>query len=285
MGIHRIELQWGAMAADYYKLLRVNRNASAEELKKAYKRLAIKWHPDKNPNHNRVEAEAKFKQISEAYDVLSDSRKRQIYDLYGYQYASFNHRDARDVFAELFGSGGKAMEKRLDCSLEELYQGSKREIKISRTVIRESGKARIVEETLLITIGPGWKKGTKITFPMKGNQEPGMTPSDLIFVVHEKPHALYEREGNDLVVKQSISLLDALTGKTLILTTLDGRNLTIPVTDIVRPGYVMVIPDEGMPMSKEPTKKGNLKIKFDVKFPPRLTAQQKYEVKRVLVGG
>ena len=139
MGIHRIELQWGAMAADYYKLLRVNRNAGAEELKKAYKRLAIKWHPDKNPNHNRVEAEAKFKQISEAYDVLSDSRKRQIYDLYGYQYASFNHRDARDVFAELFGSGGKAMEKRLDCSLEELYQGSKREIKISRTVIRESG--------------------------------------------------------------------------------------------------------------------------------------------------
>ena len=143
---------------------------------------------------------------------------------------------------------------------------------------------RKIEETFVVTIVPGWKKGTKITFPKKGDQEPGMTPSDLIFVVHEKPHAVYEREGNDLVVKQSISLLDALTGKTLSLTTLDGRNLTIPVTDIVHPGYVMVIPDEGMPMSKEPTKKGNLKIKFDVKFPSRLSAEQKYEVMKVLIG-
>lgn len=128
------------MAIDYYKLLRVNRDATPDDLKKAYKRLALRWHPDSNPHHNRVEAEAKFKQISEAYDVLSDSRKRQIYNLYGPQYASFHLRDARDVFAESFrGGGGKAMEQRLDCTLEELYQGSKREIQNSRTVIRESG--------------------------------------------------------------------------------------------------------------------------------------------------
>ena len=71
------------MGIDYYNILKVNRNASDEDLKKAYRRLAMIWHPDRNPSSNKGEAEAKFKQISEAYDVLSDPKKRQIYDLYG----------------------------------------------------------------------------------------------------------------------------------------------------------------------------------------------------------
>lgn len=134
-----------------------------------------------------------------------------------------------------------------------------------------------------IDIKPGWKKGTKITFPGKGNQESGATPaSDLIFVVDEKPHAFFKRDGNDLVVTQKILLLEALTGKTLNMTTLDGRDLTIQVTDVVRPGYVFVVPNEGMPLSKEPAKKGNLRIKFDIMFPSRLTTQQKHELKRIL---
>ena len=134
-----------------------------------------------------------------------------------------------------------------------------------------------------INIEPGWKRGTKITFPEKGNQEPGTTsPADLIFVVDEKPHPFFKREGNDLVVTQKILLLEALVGKTLNLGTLDGRNLTIEVTDIVKPGYEKVIPNEGMPISKEPGKKGNLRIKFDVMFPSRLTTQQKNELKRIL---
>nr|GEW73991.1 ribonuclease H-like domain-containing protein [Tanacetum cinerariifolium] len=110
----------------------------------------------------------------------------------------------------------------------------------------------------------GWKKGTKITFPEKGNQEPGVIAADLIFVVDEKPHEIFTREGNDLVVNQEISLVDALTGKTVELTSLDGRNLLIPVTEMVKPGYELTVPDEGMPISKDPRKKGNLRIKFDV---------------------
>lgn len=139
-----------------------------------------------------------------------------------------------------------------------------------------------VEETLKIDIKPGWKKGTKITFPGKGNQERGTAPADLIFVVDEKPHALFKRDGNDLVVTQKILLLDALIGKTLNLTTLDGRDLTIQVTNIVKPGHELVVLNEGMPISKEPGKKGNLRIKFDVMFPSRLTTQQKYDLKRIL---
>lgn len=135
-----------------------------------------------------------------------------------------------------------------------------------------------------IDIKPGWKKGTKITFPEKGNQEPGVTAADLIFVVDEMPHAVFRRDGNDLVVNQKISLLDALTGHTFHLTTLDGRTLTIPVTDIVKPGRQLVIQKEGMPVSKDPTKRGNLILKFDVVFPSSLTLEQKSDLKRVLGG-
>ncbi|KAE8124101.1 hypothetical protein FH972_019011 [Carpinus fangiana] len=310
------------------------------------------WHPDKNPANKR-EAEAKFKQISEAYDVLSDPQKRQIYDLYGeealksgqfpppppassraggshshhqhyYNHGRqqhptsfrFNPRDAEDIYAEIFGSesngnaggagggarafgrdgffrapsGGSAprkaapLEIMLPCSLEELYKGAKKKMRISRNVYDISGNFRTLDEILTIEIKPGWKKGTKITFSEKGNQEPGVIPADVIFMVDEKLHALYKRDGNDLVVNQEITLLEALTGKTLDLTTLDGRSLMIPLTDIIKPGADFIVPNEGMPISREPGRKGNLRVKFDVKYPSRLTAEQKSDLKRVLGG-
>ncbi|KAK9054490.1 hypothetical protein SSX86_025568 [Deinandra increscens subsp. villosa] len=343
------------MGIDYYNILKVNRNATDEDLKKAYRRLAMIWHPDKNLNRNKTEAEAKFKQISEAYDVLSDPQKRQIYDLYGEEalksgqvpppppsssgrggyYAAhhyngntnshqhpnpnfrFNPRDAEDIYAELFGgsdaggggSGRNAgrgfkdayyrnpnagesssakkappVENVLSCSLIDLYKGAKKKIKISRTILDSSGKIRTVEEILTIEIRPGWKKGTKVTFPEKGNQEPGVIAADLVFIIDEKPHEVFTREGNDLVVNQEISLLEALTGKTIELTTLDGRSIVIPVTEMVKPGDEVTIANEGMPISKGPRKKGNLRIKFDVRYPSRLTNEQKSDLKRVLGG-
>ncbi|KAI4314232.1 hypothetical protein L6164_027163 [Bauhinia variegata] len=279
-------------AVDYYRILKVNRNATDEELKKSYKRLAMKWHPDKNHEHpdKKDEAQAKFKQISGAYGVLSDPKKRQIYDFYG-QYPLNSDRVNKENGNGIFGNqkdndkkaGATVTVTKLACSLEDLYKGCKKKFKISRTVIDEFGKLKTVEETLKIEIEPGWKKGTKITFPEKGNQEPGtITPADLVFVVDEKPHAIFKRDGNDLVVMQKILLLEALTGKTFNLTTLDGRNVTFQVTDVVTPGFELVIPYEGMPKSKEPGKKGNLRIKFDVMFPSRLTTQQKHDLKRIL---
>lgn len=163
------------MGVDYYNILKVSRNATEEDLKKSYKRLAMKWHPDKNAV-NTKEAEAKFKQISEAYDVLSDPEKRQIYDLYGEEGLKsglypppkdrdsgggmgfkFSPRDAEDIFEEFFseldggkgkiGGGGRegrlkkaaVMESKLACTLEELYKGSRRKMKISRIVLDVSG--------------------------------------------------------------------------------------------------------------------------------------------------
>ncbi|XP_010052274.2 dnaJ homolog subfamily B member 1 [Eucalyptus grandis] len=339
------------MGVDYYKVLQVDKGASDDDLKKAYRKLAMKWHPDKNPN-NKKDAEAKFKQISEAYEVLSDSQKRAIYDQYGEEGLKgqvpppgaggpggatffqtgegpnvfrFNPRDANDIFAEFFGHsspfgggmGGGGMrggarsfggmfgddifssfgegrpmsqaprkapsiENKLPCSLEDLYKGTTKKMKISREIADASGKTLPVEEILIIEIKPGWKKGTKITFPEKGNEQPGMLPADLVFVIDEKPHGTFTRDGNDLVVTQKISLAEALTGYTVRLTTLDGRNLTIPINSVIHPTYEEVVPREGMPIPKEPSKRGNLRIKFNIKFPTRLTAEQKAGIKKLL---
>ncbi|XP_047318633.1 dnaJ homolog subfamily B member 1-like [Impatiens glandulifera] len=291
------------MGVDYYHILRVAQTATDEDLKKSYKKLAMKWHPDKNQSPG---AESKFKQISEAYEILSNPRSRQVYDLYGKEALKsedggegsyrFNPRDAADMFKEFFGGNGgngegmksngyKLMdvENKLACSLEELYKGSKRKMKISRIVPDNSGKPKMVEEVVSIEIKPGWKKGTKITFPEKGNQEPGFSAGDLVFLVEEKAHDVFKRDGNDLIVHKKISLVDALIGRNKInLVTLDGRNLIVPVKHIVRPGFEVAVEDEGMPISKEPGKKGRLRIKFDVEFPTKLTQEQKSELKRVL---
>ncbi|CAI8617388.1 unnamed protein product [Vicia faba] len=345
------------MGVDYYKILQVDKNAKDEELKKAYRKLAMKWHPDKNPT-NKKDAEAKFKQISEAYEVLSDPEKRAIYDQYGEEglkgqvpppdagsgggtsfYSTgdipgsfrFNPRNADDIFAEFFGfsspfggmggrSGGggggmrsrfpagmfgddlfgsfgegggmhmnqgvsrkaPAIENKLSCTLEEIYKGTTKKMKISREIADASGKTMPVEEILTITVKPGWKKGTKITFPEKGNEQPNVTTADLVFVIDERPHSVFNREGNDLVVTQKISLVEALTGYTVHLTTLDGRNLSIPINNVIHPKYEEVVPKEGMPLPKDPSKKGNLRIKFNIKFPNRLTDEQKAGVRKLL---
>jgi len=350
------------MGVDYYKILQVDKNASDDDLKKSYRKLAMKWHPDKNPN-NKKEAEAKFKQISEAYEVLSDPQKRAVYDQYGEEGLKgqvpppgagssffqggggdgptafrFNPRNADDIFAEFFGSsspfasmggggggggggmGGSrfssglfgddffrsaftagggaggadvhmnshrqhkaaAIERSLPCSLEELYKGATKKMKISREIADVSGKTMPVEEILTINIKPGWKKGTKITFQEKGNEQPNVAPADLVFIIDEKPHPVFTREGNDLVTTQKISLVEALTGYTAQLTSLDGRSITIPISNVIHPGYEEVVAREGMPIPKDPTKKGNLRIKFDIKFPKYLNGEQKAGIKRLL---
>uniref|UniRef100_A0A2P2L5I9 Uncharacterized protein MANES_13G142000 n=1 Tax=Rhizophora mucronata TaxID=61149 RepID=A0A2P2L5I9_RHIMU len=345
------------MGVDYYKILGVGRNAKDDDLKKAYRKLAMKWHPDKNPN-NKKEAEAKFKQISEAYEVLSDPRKRVVYDQYGEEGLKvqvppsdaggsssffstgdgattfrFNPRSADDIFAEFFGysspfggmggmgggggggfgdlraprffgddisgsfgeggRGGGSMfhgvprkaspiEKKLPCSLEELYTGTTKKMKISKGIVDASGKTREVQEILTIDIKPGWKKGTRVTFAEKGNEEPNIIPADLIFIIDEKPHPVFARDGNNLIITQSITLAEALTGCTVRLITLDGRTENIQINNVIHPDDEEVIPREGMPISRDPTHRGNLRMKFNIKFPTKLTADQKAEIKKLL---
>ncbi|KAH1124616.1 hypothetical protein GLYMA_06G073300v4 [Glycine max] len=265
------------MGLDYYNVLNVNRNATEDDLKKAYRKLAMKWHPDKNPT-NKKEAEANFKEISEAYEVLSDPQKRVVYDQDGEE----GLKDRPPPGRANMPKKPLPVETKLACSLAELYSGSTRKMKISRSVVDVNGQAIPETEILTIEVKPGWKKGTKITFPDKGNQQPNQLAADLVFVIDEKPHDLFDRDGNDLIVSKRVSLAEAIGGTTINLTTLDGRSLSIPVSDIVSPGYEMIVANEGMPITKEPGHRGDLRIKFDVKFPTRLTHEQRAGLKRAL---
>lgn len=145
---------------------------------------------------------------------------------------------------------------------------------------------RLATETEILTIDvkPGWKKGTKITFQDKGNEQPNQLPADLIFVIDEKPHSMFMRDGNDLIVSYQVTLAQAIRGTTVELTTLDNRELSIPVTDIISPNYELVVSEEGMPIAKEPGNKGDLKIKFEVKFPTKLTTEQRSTLRSALGG-
>jgi len=142
--------------------------------------------------------------------------------------------------------------------------------------------SNIEEEVLTIDVQAGWKKGTKVTFKEKGDKKPGVIAADIIFVIDEKPHARYIRNGNDLVITQKITVADALTNKTLEIPALDGRSLLVQLPNVVTPDYEHKVPNEGMPITKQPGRKGTLKIKFDIKYPSRLTPQQKSGLRSVL---
>ncbi|KAK9915026.1 hypothetical protein WJX75_003741 [Coccomyxa subellipsoidea] len=353
------------MGKDYYKILGVSRNASDDEIKKAYRKLAVKHHPDKNPGNQEAAAE-KFKEISEAFEVLSDSNKRQVFDQYGEEGLKggmpgntpggggmpggmhFSASNPEEIFSRFFGSsspfggGGGGMddafssffggmggsggrggmpemhagmggmpgglfggmggmpggmngragpgqdppiEHQLPCTLEELYKGATKRMKISRSVTDVSGRTERVTETLSIDIKPGWKRGTKVTFPKKGDERPGHVPADIVFVINEKKHPVFEREGNDLIHTAKLPLVDALCGATVRLTTLDGRPLTVSVSDVARPGAEKRVKGEGMPQSKAPGTKGDLRVRFDVLFPRVLSDHQKAGLRQLLPSG
>jgi len=347
------------MGANYYEALGVNKNTSEDEIKKAYHKLALKYHPDKNPS-NKQEAEKKFKAVSEAYEVLSDPAKRKIYDQYGeaglkgevpvndggsFQNADFNYSggpgvrtfhftasDPSKIFAQFFGTsspfgvdedrfGGSgfgfrglgginrmfsfgksprfssphgswhqegdselpmdvdeappAQEHKFSCSLEELYQGTTRKFSVERAL----ADGRTDKKTFEVTVQPGWKKGTKVTYPGEGGVVPGYPsekPADLIFVVDEKPHSVFTREGNDLYMKKKITLEEALLGTKLSIPTLDGRQIPLDISPVIQPGKKFRVREEGMPIRKkgQPISKGDLYVEIEVTFPTNLTPRQ-----------
>jgi len=320
------------MTKNYYQILGVQRDASDADIKKAYRKAALKWHPDKNPD-NKEAAEQKFKDVSEAYQVLSDSEKRAIYDQYGEDGLKqgvpeagfqggfhFDPGQAEDIFSQFFGSsnpfasmfgggvggaqfggmgnGGGGMpgmrhargpkkappvQQSLYCTLEELFTGCTKKLKITRRRLNADGQTtRQEEKVITIDVRPGWKSGTKITFEKEGDEGPGIIPADIVFILAAKPHPRFERLANDIVFKSRISLKQALTGCTVHIQTLDNRKLAIPINEVVSPGYRKVVRGEGMPLSKSPSTRGNLIIKFDVSFPSQLTEKQKNQIRETL---
>jgi len=311
---------------DYYKTLGVDKKATPQQIKKAYRKLAMKWHPDKNPD-DKENAEAKFKEIGEAYSVLSDEQKRKNYDQFGsdkpqnpgfsnngdFQQRNFTSNNAEKIFQQFFfnfGGGnnasnfgdfagtpgrngmnhnykykGNTVQCKVNVSLEELYHGRKKNMKITRKRLNSDHKSLRTESKILtIDIKKGWKAGTKITFEGEGDENINMTPGDIQFIIQEKKHDVFERNGNDLVKTVNITLKQALCGINVNVLTLDKRRLKIPITEnTIYPGYIHRVIGEGMPISKtNGMKRGNLLIKFNIKFPERLNDEQKESIRGCL---
>ncbi|GCA63243.1 hypothetical protein KIPB_008735 [Kipferlia bialata] len=319
--------------ADFYQRLHVGRGADSKELKKAYRKLALKWHPDKNPS-GKEEAEKKFKEITEAYEVLSDPEKRAVYDQYGEEGlkggigggaggvrinfggsgGAYSPSNPFSVFEQFFGNqnpfessffggqagmggfGGQHQRRRpeaprrrkaeavikpLASTLEQLYKGGNRRLKITRKR-QVGGRLQDEEEIVTITVKPGWKEGTKITFHDLGDELPGVVPADIVFVVKETKHPRYVRRDNDLVTKLRISLKNALCGFSAELPCLSGRTHQLHIDSVVEPGYVHVIKGEGMPISKRPGSFGDLLVEFDIQFPSHIEPSTRQALRDLL---
>uniref|UniRef100_A0A2C9U162 Chaperone DnaJ C-terminal domain-containing protein n=1 Tax=Manihot esculenta TaxID=3983 RepID=A0A2C9U162_MANES len=175
-----------------------------------------------------------------------------------------------------------AVHKNLECTLEELCYGCMKKIKVTRDVLTNTGQIVQEEEILIIDVKPGWKKGTMITFEGMGNERPGTCPADIIFVIAEKRHHLFQREGDNLEIVIEISLLKALTGCEISIPLLGGENMSLMIDDIIYPGYEKIIRGQGMSIAKEHGKRGNLKIVFLVEFPTELTDEQRSDILSIL---
>jgi DnaJ family protein B protein 4 len=179
---------------------------------------------------------------------------------------------------------GPPIEAPLRLTLEELYSGVVKKLKITRKVMNADGRSMRSEAKILeVPVKCGWKAGTKVTFEKHGDESPGMIPADVVFVVEEKPHAVFTREGNNLVHKARVTLKDALCGGEYTLKTLDERRLRIPFGGPVQSGSTQIVPGEGFPISKTGGRqKGDLLLKFEVVFPDRLSEDQKQKLRNIL---
>ncbi|RDD46965.1 DnaJ-like protein subfamily A member 2 [Trichoplax sp. H2] len=325
-----------------YDILGVTPTASDSELKKAYRKLAKEYHPDKNPN-----AGDKFKEISFAYEILSNKDKRNIYDRYGQKGLQEGGRDGgsfgEDIFSHifgggLFGGGGRRRARRgedtvhpLRVTLEDLYNGKDTKLQMTKNVIcsqcdgngGKSGKVqtcsdcngrgvkvtlrqlgpglvqqlqttcpechgegetikekdrcpkckgkKVIKETkiLEVHIDRGMRHEQKITFHGEGDQTPGLEPGDVIIILQQKEHEIFQRHGNDLLMEHKIKLCEALCGFQLVIKHLDGRQLLISHNkgQVIEPGCVRGVVNEGMPHPKRAFDRGNLYIKFTLEFP------------------
>lgn len=315
------------MGKDYYKILCLTRSATNADVKKAYRKLSLKYHPDRSDD---PKADELFLEVAEAYDVLSQANTRAVYDQFGEEglksgvpttdiVGGFSggyvfHGNADNVFREFFGGdnpfneffeppkdpdmaigfGGlrgrgrpkqdPPIQRDLALTLEEVYAGCIKKIKISRRVMNDDGHTSSIRDKILtINARAGWPAGTKITFQKEGDQGPNNIPADIVFVVKDKDHPLFKRVGGDLHYIATIPLAKALVGCVIEVPTLDGRSLSIPVNDIVQPGYQKRVVGEGMPISKSKDgQKGDLVIGFDIVFPTKLEVHQKALIKQAL---
>jgi curved DNA-binding protein len=296
---------------DYYKILGVERNANKEEIKRAYRKLALKTHPDRNPGDSK--AEEKFKEINEAYQVLSDPEKRSRYNQLGESYSQWQQGGARagnfnwedwyasgqsgnvrtggfedilgsefsEFFRSIFGgmagagmsSNPRGTTQRSRRSTIPSYQ---QEVAISLAEVYQgtSRKIEVDGRRLEVRIPAGAKTGTKVRVANTIPTGVEGRKGDLYLVIKVDEDPRYEIKGNDLHTEVPIDLYTAVLGGEVTLQTLAG-NVVLTIPAGIQPGQSIRLSGRGIPRLNNPDSKGDLFAHIKVKIPQNLTARQK----------
>ncbi|MCU0841005.1 MAG: DnaJ domain-containing protein [Thiobacillaceae bacterium] len=305
---------------DYYKTLGLRRDASAEDVKKAYRKLAKKYHPDVS---KEADAEEKFKAVNEAYDVLGDAEKRAAYDQLGHYRPGQDFRpppdwetrfgqggfsatdmggmDFADLFSQLFGMGGgvrgaESFGTRRGFRAAEAFQassGSGLDVETSITLSLEEayrGSERLLElsapgaaaRQVRVRIPAGAQDGRRLRVPGKGRRSSRGQAGDLYLTIHVAPHALYRLDGKDLILETPITPWEAALGCALSLPT-PGGTLRVKVPAGARSGQRLRLAGRGMPA---PDQAGDFYVQLQIVLPPDLTDEEKalYERLKALSG-
>ena len=297
-----------ASAPDYYKTLGVPRTASADDIKKAFRKLARTHHPDAGGD------EARFKEINEAYEVLSDDKKRALYDQYGTANENQIPRGwpggqgyaADDIFGgaqgaqgfsgswsdilesirrgegafgsnwDFGGFGGSARPRRgqdmnvtLKVTFEEAFGGVEK-----RVTVRIPGKPE--SDTVTVKVPAGAVDGGRLRFKGKGGlSKDGGEPGDLLVTTKIEPHPYYRRDKADVIVDVPVTVAEAALGAAIVVPAPDGTKVRVRVPAGTQDGAVLTIKGKGAPDVKNKGAFGNLKIQVDVKVPQTMNEQQK----------
>jgi len=170
----------------------------------------------------------------------------------------------------------------LPVSLEDICNGCTKKMKITRKIVGSDGSTKTEDKVLTVVIKPGWKSGTKITFPNEGDQLPGRVPADIAFVIRDKPHPKFKRDQSDIKYVHKISLRDALCGVSLKIPTLDGTTIPFKTANVIKPNQTERIPGQGLPNPKNGGRRGDLIVTFEVKFPDVLSPTAKELISNAL---
>jgi curved DNA-binding protein len=262
---------------DYYKTLGVSKSASQEEIKKAYRSLAMKHHPDRGGD------EKKFKEIEEAYRILSDTQARSQYDNPNtFNTGNINEEIFEQFFRNPFGFGagfsGRGprnpnINVTIDVTLEDAFRG--------KTIDAEIGLSNGGTKLVSINIPPGVETGMQIKYNGMGETlHPKLQPGDLIASIRVLRHHMWNRQGDNLIFEKTISVWDALLGTGLTLVTIDGKTLSINIPAGTQPDTMLSCKGEGMPNVKT-GRRGNLIIQVKVKVPKDLSTDDIDRIKRL----
>jgi curved DNA-binding protein len=286
---------------DYYKILGVSKSATEKEIKSAYRKLAQKYHPDRNPGNQK--AEDKFKEINEAHEVLGDPQKRAKYDQLGSSYAQWEragrpgggfdfgqwtsgrsggtrveYRDLNDLFGgggfsdfftSLFGGGFGEPATRTSTRRvrgEDMEQPV--EVSLEEAYHGTERTLTKGERRLTVKIPPGARTGTKVRVAGEGSL--GQISGDLFLVVNVRPHARFRREGDDLHVDMPIELYTALLGGEVRVPTLIG-DVVLTIPPETQSGRTFRLAGKGMPKLRQPNEHGDLYAHAVIRIPTQLT--------------